>query len=600
MINDKLAQSGTSSLLLSRGSKESNKLHKRWRKGRFYTDVDRLLSGGEAARHDPSEASSSDSNDDTTNAERTSLTARRQNEPQHIIDATQSENFELSMFFDRSVPVLIPLDSWRLLDLYFTYTCWFPVSEKHDLMKLSYSYPAEGLTLSSNSADGGLHAELWSVLALASVHDTNDNHSRSMMPASLYATARSLIPDESGRFDLNHVKALLNLAIFNIAHASMDAAWLIVAYASRILQSLDQATLAINPRSKHAFYGCYILDSMLALHFGRHPCLRIEDINAKGAIDENGLDEWQPWVGQSRPFSGEQSRTPALALSTFNALLNIVNLSSGDDGLAQDKLQVWELSLPPKLAHVCSTASPASLSPPTILLRLTYFCTTLSLMRSQTWLLRALNLLEQAQDDLGWQSLPPVLRCLLEYLENCNANLSSSHEIRSRLSSLRIAMNTAWPPMSQPARHTATPTVRSTDAAQGTTPTPISRPAHCPLLEGNTSVTPSPFETTTSETQSQVYSTPHVEQYQNTSISHPHESQAQELPSDLESFFDELAALDNTINPDTQPQFLQNLGFAPDANMADLFSEYVPIQSSAFMGSSNAMDLNEFGFYDGS
>jgi hypothetical protein len=51
-----------------------------------------------------------------------------------------------------------------------------------------------------------------------------------------------------------------------------------------------------------------------------------------------------------------------------------------------------------------------------------------------------------------------------------------------------------------------------------------------------------------------------------------------------------------------QPQFMQNLGFAPDANMADLFSEYIPLQSTAFLShdNSDAINLDHFGFYDGS
>lgn len=80
-----------------------------------------------------------------------------------------------------------------------------------------------------------------------------------------------------------------------------------------------------------------------------------------------------------------------------------------------------------------------------------------------------------------------------------------------------------------------------------------------------------------------------------------YDQQYQKLPSDLESFFDELASLDTANDFDTQPQFMQNLGFAPDANMADLFSENIPIQSSAFtpQDSVRAVDLDHYGFYDG-
>jgi hypothetical protein len=40
---------------------------------------------------------------------------------------------------------------------------------------------------------------------------------------------------------------------------------------------------------------------------------------------------------------------------------------------------------------------------------------------------------------------------------------------------------------------------------------------------------------------------------------------------------------------------MQNLGFAPDANMADLFSEYIPI-STAFMENDEPVNLDHCGF----
>lgn len=39
-----------------------------------------------------------------------------------------------------------------------------------------------------------------------------------------------------------------------------------------------------------------------------------------------------------------------------------------------------------------------------------------------------------------------------------------------------------------------------------------------------------------------------------------------------ETFFDELASLDGAERVESQPQFMQNLGFAPDARIADLLT----------------------------
>jgi hypothetical protein len=614
LINDKLAQGGMSSLLLSRDSKESNKLHKRWRKARFYTEVDRLLSGGEPARRDPSELSSSDSDEDPSNREGTSsardTTAQKQRQDRDIVSAVP-ESAVLHEINTPGARVSIPPNSWRLLETYFSYACWFPVSEKHDLMKLSYSYPAEGFESFSEIVDDGIHAELWSVLAVASIYDANDSPSvprqrpHATTPAQLYATARSLVPEELGRFDFNHVKALLNLAIFDIASFKMQAAWLLVAYASRIIQSLDQDLLEDNPRFKHTFYGCFILDSMLAVHFDRRPCLRLQDIKRLGIIDENGLDEWQPWDGRSGLLSNRQSRTPVLALSTFNAMVDILDLLVDDQSSTQDKLQclkAWELSLPSKLAHICATTPPISLTPTTILLQLTYRCTALALTSSHIWVMRSLSLLEQVQDELGWTSLPPVLHCLLEFIMRRSTKFSSSHELQRRLGSLKSSMDTTWLSIREhPTQHAPARRVQQPIHVAATARSSAITPDHRPLTAGNTDSMPLPHSRAFPEAQVLSTPTPQVNVSGNDLLPTQFNPQSQVFPSDFESFFDELASLDTASNLDTQPQFMQNLGFAPDASIADLFSEYIPIQSSAFASqvASNAVNLDHYGFFDG-
>ena len=47
---------------------------------------------------------------------------------------------------------------------------------------------------------------------------------------------------------------------------------------------------------------------------------------------------------------------------------------------------------------------------------------------------------------------------------------------------------------------------------------------------------------------------------------------------------------------------MQNLGFGPDASMADLFSEYIPMQSSSFItrDESAPANLDQYNFYDAS
>lgn len=63
LLNQKLAREGTSSVLLGRDTKESNKLHRTWRRSKFCRDVDKLLSGqdiGEGGRSPESEDEDTD------------------------------------------------------------------------------------------------------------------------------------------------------------------------------------------------------------------------------------------------------------------------------------------------------------------------------------------------------------------------------------------------------------------------------------------------------------------------------------------------------------------------------------------------------------
>jgi hypothetical protein len=72
----------------------------------------------------------------------------------------------------KSTPIskpILPSSLWQLIDVYYAYThCWLPIVEKQNLLKVAYSYPDDGLGINLKEAGSGNHAELWSVLALAS------------------------------------------------------------------------------------------------------------------------------------------------------------------------------------------------------------------------------------------------------------------------------------------------------------------------------------------------------------------------------------------------------------------------------------------------
>lgn len=313
ILNEQLAQGGISSLLLSRNSKESNRLHKRWRKTKFCVDVDRLLSGGDSSRHEPSELLSPETDEEDSDQDDLFATKATYDQlpEENLLPATritqasqqrQQRQQQLSVssqhFEHTALMVSLPPDSWRLFETYFTFTqCWLPICEKHDMLRLSYSYPAQGLSITTNQEGSGAHAELWSILAVASLNQSSTETASelsqsSQTPDQLYKTARSLVPIEQGEFDLGHVRALLNMAIFNMIQALPEVAWLLVGCACRILDVMSHSKFMGSPRRKHIFSGCFLLDSMLALQLERHPYFRRTDFEYLGMIDEDGLEEW--------------------------------------------------------------------------------------------------------------------------------------------------------------------------------------------------------------------------------------------------------------------------------------------------------------------
>lgn len=602
LINEKLAQGA----LLSRDTKES-RLHRRWRKTRFYNDVDKLLAGGGHTREEAPELPDSDDEQSDTE-EPPPAVIHRKRELQAQINTTKPSAIPS---LAPNTLVQMPIESWKLLELYFTHIhICLPVSEKHDMLKIFYAYPGEGLLVGSDIPHAGSHAELWSILAVASLHQSMATApgvgEEQFLETStqLYATARSLVPENLANIELGHVKALLNLAMFNLAKSSIQSAWLLVALGSRILKMAEQS-LVDNPRYKHTVYACFILDSLLALYFDRRPYLHKDEVRQLGKLDEDGMDEWQPWSGSSHLALGQQSRTPLLTLSTFSHILDLVSLFNDHSGTTQDKLRAleeWEAELPPKLAHVCATTPPTSLTPPAVLIQLTYHCVAFTLRSSQSWLLRLLNLMDRAQKQIGWQGLPPMLRCLLDFICKRTSGMILNSGIQSRIQEMRVAMNIAWP-ASGPATAKPISTAHAMPlgkAINAVTMAPLSTaPSDFTKLFSNAYSRFPQFNSVLSDADIAVTTLSHRSELLDTNTSSQLDHRFPDVTTDLESFFDELASLDSASNLDNQPQFMQNLGFAPDSNMADLFSDYIPTQSSTFMsqGQSEAVELDHYGFY---
>jgi len=71
-------------------------------------------------------------------------------------------------------------------------------------------------------------------------------------------------------------------------------------------------------------------------------------------------------------------------------------------------------------------------------------------------------------------------------------------------------------------------------------------------------------------------------------------------PNDLDSFFDELASLHGAKKLQNQPQFMQNLGFAPEISMADLLATQAGQYPAGMgMGEGEGFGMGGGGYYGG-
>ncbi|CAO2654559.1 Nn.00g112920.m01.CDS01 [Neocucurbitaria sp. VM-36] len=658
LVSRKLAQENT--VLLARGTKESNQLHKSWRKSRFCRDITKALAGEQIDPKDEKVQSSDDESEvDVEDASmlQTSVTAQRHgnvpwasdtsNMSQYLAPPSVSDHHRPTIQQAVQLPGLTPLpaDYWKLLETYSSYTqSWLPICEKLDVLKLSYSYPAEGLALSHDMPESGHHAEMWSIFAVGCAQEISGTtgfreHHRNMSAKRLYDVARVLIPDELGKLDLNHIKALLNLAIFNMSRSRLNAAWLLVGAASRIFLTLDEESEVISPRRKNIWASCFLLDNLLALHLNQRPYLEKSDLGWVGKIEEDGMEEWQPWGGDLIPGPTSQSRLPTLALSSFNNLLEIVDIlvSTARKPAARNflhemigRLEMWKSSLPPKFDYLRSDSAPTPLTPPAVLLQLTYLATAFALVPSQAWLQRVLELLELLRDKFGFAKLPSVVVCLLQNIKRCAVGLTIDQSIRLRMHKLFAEFDYAHATQSgdllldsqsiaNALAYNSPDLVRMQNpevvpASPQSFSSQIGRPApslyqppvsSSTLIDGllpdmNSSHQDHTLPTLGSLPFNIASNAPPLEQ-PSLDVYDPYNAF---ISGDLDNFFDELASLHGAKKLQNQSQFMENLGFSSEVSMSDLLAadpgRFVP-SPSANLGPGDNNESPNFAmdpFYD--
>lgn len=664
-------------LLAGKDTSAGTRLHRRWRKSTVHAEIERVLSGDAASVRSANESTPGEESEEEGPEKETSeakstpgilepidhlkieseSTDRPQQRPPWREDLTtpkfNSTNILRSPSNFPSPPrprpprdtVTLPSNHWRLLDIYFSYThIWFPILEKHALLKTGYSYPEDGLHLDRKTPGSAGHAELWAALALTSYQETaskgRDNtqetpaDSTHIEPREVYRIARSLIPLEDGNFEARHVNALLLLTLVNMACDDINTAWLLAGVACRVALSLrlheNLSSILRHKQSAHTYMGCFILDTLLSARLGLTPHLRPSMAHINLPHLDNDLDEWQPWMpcpdfGPSKRDM-RPSRMPSHSISSFGILHRIHLVLSrqlwDDHGNTPQSGDVLLHTLHNAVSQCGAQASFSnyvltgecitSLLPSVHILRIAYLYTASVCQRFSFLHRSVLSCTENYINSFGICGLSPLLPVFMKLVDQQGQNDSLSREDRGRWKQTQKAVESVWTKSSrshelgtgaEDGHYSHCPQQPNTAFGAIHGVEPHRQPPTTGSLQPNSNVnhsstnmgmlypqdpatkmiglTPhhhSPSDTKTLQLDGHAATLGEFQNMNTLTISPSMHSQEAGQPSfdsptlDYDTILDDIASIERTSMPESETQFMANLGLRPGTNFADVFS----------------------------
>ncbi|KAL6400184.1 4-hydroxyphenylpyruvate [Ilyonectria robusta] len=348
------------------GQRTAEDLLNAWRKSTVSRQVERLLVPNDAIED---EDESTNTFDDrvaqglvaitTTHHvnDASSLDVVLEDAPNHInVDAT-SLRASVDLYSDsntsprpktdispRTGHMQLPPHWSHLLDRYFANThCWFPISQKHDLLRAAHMLANN--TKAPRLPDAlsrGDCAFLWAVLGYLShqsdrFNDPTDSSPNQRYTQRLCTTAKDLISDEEEEYQLGHVRALLVLALLQVDRGSWDSAWVVVGRAVSIATCLGvlpmavrQAPIRTDDGARRVLLGCFILETQIASRLRRRPYFQRSDIQVIGLLQTDGMEEWEAWLPIFDPSQRQLNRNnsdrniPGHVLSIFNCFAELM------------------------------------------------------------------------------------------------------------------------------------------------------------------------------------------------------------------------------------------------------------------------------------
>ncbi|KAF5518755.1 Quinic acid utilization activator [Colletotrichum aenigma] len=573
-LSELLAREGDSgqALLLDKDSEAGNRLHKRWRRCRVHKDIDRLLSGkdGVSPRQDTS-GDESDADVDGRNKQK---------------DATPQE---------------------EVLD------------------NVAASYPPDGFDIDpEDSGASAAHAELWCALAVGAFQDATSSNTSgraepSDRPSLIFAAARGLIPVETD-MGLGHVKALLVLSLVKLGQDNAGAASLLIGLAvrgamaltdgrsrNRGRNSISGQAAPLTPEANstaldRVMMACLMLDTIVSLGLGQTPHMRTSDMKDK-PTDENGPEEWAPWVPRTGFGSEEVDGAvhAAQSLSSFNQLYQFFRTlnQSVESGTAAPQIGAANLVqvLDPRFSFCNSVVFGASTIPKlpsAFLIQATFLGATLTLMPdarvSLIWSL--MEVLENSIAQFGAAGVSPLLVTYMSIANTKSCVKALRDDDKARWNTLMGDLISVWQDRTTNADSSvldAEPGGKTPIQAEQSAPH-FSQPAarqnpHYPQFPMNTdsyhqngngflptasSASPSTARTMPFTPGSQLDAFPPGFMGHLPSAQTPYLMGQGPHGVDYDAIMDELASIDCTDSMEADPQFMANLGFAPGSDLTDM------------------------------
>ena len=616
-LNVFLTREAGQKMLSGEESADADRLLRRWRKSKMLRDIERVLSGTEP----PSPLRDKISPDEDV--------SDSNGESEQLMPATFSNNFPSfpsASFSGRptrrlpspcndylsavglegvapsfSIPtgpvsatrrLKLPSQHWRLLDIYFSYThCWFPILEKQNIFRALYLYPEQGLLISRSDPSCGVHAELWSALALASFQDSASSKSSTpaiteqsggVLPHQIYEIARGLIPSDNGPFEIQHVRALLLLALINLGRDNVTSTWMLVGFAIRILRGHDDSqgpgNVRHQPRWQSTTLACFILDTMIAVRCNKLPQLTTENIAGIPPLSDNEVEEWEPWKS-CEGFGAEAglthlARNPAYCMTTFNQLCRIfmfINSARQNVVRAQDHSSIFQLqkSIEPGSRFNDFIISPnlgsvAVPSPYIARVAFLWACTFLdddveAQKKSLT------DTIEQYTAHFGACGTPPFFAVCLFPPADARNTFSFRENDSERLTSLRALLLSTWNNSAQSSQSQNEGRFDIATQCAVTAQDRVQRRANAtaqrPSVALSTPVEPFYGPPTTTNQ-------PFFARQQQTA----EQPSFADVPVNYDTLLDDLELAGCIDNPAINDQFITNLGFGPGHDVTELLS----------------------------